>query len=222
MELLRQVPEWMGAAFLAAVIAALGYVAKLLIELLREVQTTRRVRRARLVELFSLLNAGYVAFRVQIDNRNRLEELITVRDKSLNSNRGYERLFKSAFPHMTDDERELHSIIRAYTVHTMRPLNESILQWLKEDTYFKAGLWRRGNRAYLARRLAILEAHLLLWQAKYAVWINSDNPQNSLVYLADEEKHGPGFPTGIENDILQVIQPGASMAELGFPPKIKI
>jgi len=45
----------------------------------------------------------------------------------------------------------------------------------------------------LAVFLAQLEAHLVLWVAKYEAWI-SDQPEHALVFLADEEKHGVGFP----------------------------
>jgi hypothetical protein len=210
MEALKQIPEWLGATILGAVIAVVGYVAKLLLEYVGEMRTRRRVRRARLVELFSLLRAGKVAFDVQCDNRNKLADSIKTRNPALAASiKGYERLFVAAYPDMMEEEKELHSIIRAYTIYIIRPVNELILQWLKEDTYFKAQVGGNGPQSKLARRLARLEAHLLLWQAKYTIWI-PDNPLHSLVYLADEKRHGLGFPIGIEDDVLEVIKPGSS------------
>jgi hypothetical protein len=208
MEPFGQVPGWMGPAVLGAVIAAGGYVAKLLLEWIGEVRTRRRIRHAKLVELFSLLWAGKVTFDIQNDNRNWLEESIRKGDSRLESIKGFDKLFTAAYPDMSKDERERHSIIRAYTEHTIRPLNESLLQWLKDDTYFKAQTGRNSRRAKLARRLADLEAHLLLWQAKYAIWMAE--PSHALVYLADEEAHGLGFPKGIELDVLEVIRRGSS------------
>lgn len=209
MQTFLQIPAWIGPAVLGAVLAATGYVAKLLLEWIGEVRKTRRDRQTRLVEVFSLLGAGRVAFRVQSKTRDRLDVAIKERIPALTSVRGYERLFTATYPDMTEDERELHTIIRAYTEHTIRPLNESILQWLREDTYFKAPMGARGPRGKLARRLAHLEAHLLLWQAKYSIWI-PENPSHSLVYLADEEEHGLGFPGGIEDDVLAVIGRGSA------------
>jgi len=152
------------------------------------------------------MRAGKAAYEVQCDNRDRLAESISKRDPELaGSAEGYERLFTAAFPSMTDGERELHAIIRTITVNTLRPLNESLLKRLREDTYFKARTWGSGPSFLVARRLADLEAHLLLWHAKYAIWI-PDNPAHSLVYLADEEEHGVGFPAGIERDVEQLLK----------------
>ena len=145
-----QIPSWIGPALLGAVLAAAGYVAKLLLEWIAEVRKTRRDRQTRLVELFSLLGAGKVAYDVQSKNRNRLEAAIKERIPSLASVKGYERLFTATYPDMTEDEKQLHTIIRAYTEHTIRPLNESILQWLREDTYFMAKMGARGPRGELS------------------------------------------------------------------------
>jgi len=42
-----------------------------------------------------------------------------------------------------------------------------------------------------------LQAHLLLWLAKYEIWIPA-SPEHALVYLADEKEHGVGFPRGLD------------------------
>lgn len=200
------IPEWLGTAVLGAIIAAVGYVAKLLLEWLGGVQTRLRTRRARLVELLSLLRAGKAAYEVQCDNRNRLERSLSERDPHIAASLGgYERLFTVAYPSMTEDEKELHTILRTITVNTLRPLNESLLEWLRADTYFKARTWGSGLHVQVAQKLADLEAHLLLWHAKYTVWI-PENPAHSLVYLADEEEHGVGFPRGIEDDVQELLK----------------
>ncbi len=206
MESVTQIPEWMGKAVLVAVIAAAGYVAKLLLEWLGDLRARLQIRRTRLVGLLSLLRAGKAAYEVQCDNRNRLEKSVSARKPDLAwSVTGYERLFTVAYANMTEEEKELHTIIRAITVNTLRPLNESLLEWLQKDTYFKARTWGNGPRAQLAHKLADLEVHLLLWRAKYKVWI-PENPAHSLVYLADEEKHGVGFPNGIESNIQEFLK----------------
>jgi hypothetical protein len=81
----------------------------------------------------------------------------------------------------------------------------SILKWLREDTYFKTKAWGGGLQGQVARKLADLEVHLLLWYAKYKVWI-PENPAHALVYLADEERHGIGFPEEIEYIVQELIK----------------
>lgn len=206
METFAQIPDWFSTAVLGAIIAAFGYVAKLLLEWLGEVQNRSRTRRARLAELYSLLRAGKVAYDIQCERRNELEALIAKRDPEfLSSLIGYERRFAAAYQNMTDEEKELHSIIRTITMNTLRPLNESLSEWLRADAYFKAKTWGSGLKVNVAQKLAILEVHLLLWHAKFTVWI-PEKENHALVYLADEEKHGVGFPRGIEDDVQKLLK----------------
>ena len=55
-----------------AVIAALGYVAKMILEWWAEVREARRARRARLVALRALLQASKASFEIQNDHAQRL------------------------------------------------------------------------------------------------------------------------------------------------------
>lgn len=191
---LTNLPDWFGAAVIGALLAALGYVGKQIAEGLLELRKRRNLRRARLVELLALIRAGDTAFRVQSEKCRELRARILERDPA-SSELSYDRLFAGAFPTLPPRDREQHDLIRAYTVHTFRPLNEALLAWLKADTDFR--VWRDGTspRSRLARYLADLEAHLLLWQAKYVAWI-PDHPERALVFLGDEERHGTGFPKG--------------------------
>lgn len=61
--------------------------------------------------------------------------------------------------------------------------------------------------AELSELLNQLDAHLLLWLAKYEGWI-PNRPDHALVYLADEEEHGLGFPNGIEETLAAVLSRG--------------
>jgi hypothetical protein len=101
---------------------------------------------------------------------------------------------------MNEAERQLHAVVRGYTVNGLKPLNEAMATWLKADTEFKLAASRRPSAVSLARHLAKLEPHPLMWLAKYAVWI-PDSPAHALVYLSDEENHGVPFPKGIERAI---------------------
>lgn len=74
-------------------------------------------------------------------------------------------------------------------------MNDKLLDWLRSDEHFR-GLSSSDHRyGELAVYLPRLEVHLLLWRAKYEQWIPT-SPDHCLVYLADEESHGVGFPHG--------------------------
>jgi hypothetical protein len=77
-------------------------------------------------------------------------------------------------------------------------------EWLKNDRLFKDVNQKTAARKELAEQLRTLELHLNLWHAKYEMWIPNE-PKHALVYLADEEQHGVGFPSGIEQTVRAVI-----------------
>lgn len=189
---LSSVPEWLATAVLGAGLAALGYLAKTISELVGGQVAATKARRARLAELLALIRAGDAAFRVQCDVRDRLSKLIVEREPTI-ANLALDQRFSAAFPSMTPVEQELFDVMRAYTVYTIKPLNDALLRWLAADSDFRIGLPGRSPRAKLAAYLGDLEAHLLLWQAKYSAWI-PDHPERALVYLAGESKHGTPFP----------------------------
>jgi hypothetical protein len=202
---IQQIPEWLGAAVVGAAVAAIGFVAKLFLEWIANIRAGRRRRLAQLVELQSLLRASLASFRIQNEHARRLASLILKsHPQATNPNDGFERLFAGAYSTFTPEEKEIHEIIRSITVNSLRPINQSMVDWLRRDTYFKAYRQRGDSRRVLAAELASLEAHLILWHAKYEAWI-PDKPQHSLVYLADEERHGIGFPSKIDTVIDEVL-----------------
>lgn len=265
---------------IGAVAAALGYVIRLLIETWRDVRKEHNARRARLVELQSLLHAVHVSFRIQIGHNQRLREMIAMNHPEVDCYGGYEQSFANAYNVFTPGEKELHEIIRSITIYSLRPTNQAMMDWLKSDTFFKAqkpsrGLFQKqaknstngssnqeetnqvemnqedmneeemnekvmnekemkpsdtnstprivkwtqnllseleGNSSRavlgeLAVQLKALEAHLLLWNAKYEVWMNN-TPEHALVYLADEKKHGFGFPNKIDAAVSRALDRG--------------
>jgi hypothetical protein len=197
--------NWLWPALLTAAIAAVGYVAKLLIETIKDIRAEKRARRTHLLELYSLLMAGYAAFKVQTDNRNKLMAAIDSKyQQQVAGKIGFEERMEAVYTILTPEEKELHSIIRAITMHTISPINKAMLNWLKKDSYYKAHKHDDSHLSQLAQSLMALEAHLYLWQSKYAIWI-PDNPAHALVYLADEKRHGVVFPKGIEELIKKVL-----------------
>jgi hypothetical protein len=188
------IPDWLGAAVLGAVLAVLGYVGTQFVQWLGRLRGEERARRAKLAELLALIRAGDAAWKVQCENRDRLVKMITEREPALSTTvLGFDQLLAVAHSTMTREERDLHDVVRAITVHTFHPLNQALLQWLQADTEFRVRPPDQTSRGRLSKYLADLEAHLLLWEAKYRVWI-PDHPERALVYLADEESHGIGFP----------------------------
>lgn len=212
MDALSKLPEWIGTAALGAVIALLGYVGKGIAEWVAGVLAKRRARRARLAELLALVRAGDAAFAVQSSVRDKLKKSLVERNAIPNGQAcSYDRLFARSYNSMTDDEREMFDIVRAYTIHTFKPLNDALLNWLSSDAEFRVGPPGQSPRAKLAAFLCDLEAHLLLWRAKYNSWI-PEHPERALVYLADEGKHGTPFPSDGAAIVMAVLQPGVVLA----------
>jgi hypothetical protein len=188
-----------------AVVAALGYVGKLGIESLREWRKDRAERLARLLQLQALLRAGRTAALVQRDLAGRLAaQLRAKHPNDLPQAPGLERLFSALYERFDPQERELHSVIRAYTEHALRPINRAIEDWLRTDTQHRTLTGKGAAEARLAHLLNKLDAHLILWLAKYEGWI-PNRPEHALVYLADEEQHGLGFPPGLDGALAAVL-----------------
>jgi hypothetical protein len=192
-------PNWYGPAILSASLAALGYVGRQVVEWATSVRVANAARRAKLAQLSSLLSAAWVAFSIQNDHAKRLESLIRENHQDApDSSGGYEHVFANVYPNFTAEEREIHAIIRTITVNTLRPTNQALLEWVQRDTIFKGQ--RKGSAGQLAKKLSDLEAHLLLWHAKYETWI-PQKPHHALVYMADEQAHGLGFPSGLDEAV---------------------
>ena len=207
MEGLESIPTWLGTAVVGALIATFGFLGKSMFRAWSEARAEKASRLARILRLASLLRASRTTFVVQNNHARRLlSSLEEKHTREIGEESGFERAFSRLYDKFTEDEKELHGIIRSMTVHSLRPINEAVLEWLKEDTTFKTGFIPGAikNRRQLAEKLLALEAHLILWNAKYEYWI-PDEPKHALVYLADEEEHGVGFPTGIESVISDVV-----------------
>jgi hypothetical protein len=191
-------PEWLLTPLVAAIIAAVGYVSKLAIEEVAQWRSIRRERRSKLVELQSLLLATREIYQIQNELIQRLCDEIEPTRPGI-KRQSYDEILAAGYVRMNEQQRLAHGLIRAYTTNAMRPLNLAMIDWLAKDTYFK-GKTGSGSADDLATNLQTLEAHLLLWRAKYDFWI-PERPERAIVYLADEHTHGVGFPRGIERVI---------------------
>lgn len=196
-----------------AVIAALGYVAKLAIDGWSAWRRVRAERLGRLLELASLLHASSEAFFYQRRLVDRLEESLRTNHPDIAPDRsGFERHFAQAFASFTPDEAELHGLIRSMTMHSLRPTNQAMSAWLQSDLSYRTARAAPGTRGELAAKLNRLDTHLRLWHAKYEAWI-PEHPQHALLYLADEENHGIGFPPHLDEIVEKLLgELGASLA----------
>jgi hypothetical protein len=124
---------------------------------------------------------------------------------------GYDGTFIYMYDRFTPAEAELHAIIRSTTMNSKRRVNQQMSDWFDEYIGFKTGDQPNQARERLAEQLKILELHLNQWHDKYDAMIpdsegkKPSNKKHSLVYLADEKKHGPGFPKGIKQLVQNVI-----------------
>ena len=156
------------------------------------------------MQLQSLLRATRVAFEIQNQHARRLLDMLQERLPSLDVSGGFEDAFSRCFKDMNAEERQLHSLIRGITISALRVGNSRQLQWLDADTYLKAQYVKPGWDVF-ASKLAELQSHLILWQAKFEIWI-PDHPEHALVYMADEQQHGGGFPGDLDNVVDEVLK----------------
>ena len=187
-------------------VAALGYVGKLVVESVRQWRAERARSGARLLQLQALLSASRTAFLAQNDLAVRLAGQLEARFPGEGPARpGFEQLFAYFHERFTADEADLHRVIRGYTEHALRPLNEAQLHWLRDDAEYRVTQGKTGKRAELSLLLNRLDAHVMLWLAKYEAWL-PDQPNHALVYLDDEDKHGSGFPRGVDEAVDAVLE----------------
>ncbi len=181
-------------AIIGAALAAVGYFGKSLIGWWQDKRNDKAQTIAELQRLQSLLNASRTLFRLQQGQVDRLLLMLQKNQPAeYDPSVGDDERMELCYPVFDKVEREIHGIIRAYTEHSLRPINLAMSEWLRSDMLFKTGLVKSRRRKSLARNLFDLEIHLLLWNAKYEAWLPGQ-PHHALVYMADENEHGLGFP----------------------------
>ena len=181
-------------ALITAFLAGLGYIVKSIFDWYQNRRKERARTIGQLQRLQSLLNAARATFEIQQEQVLRLRGLLEKNHPNeFKNGSGYEETMTGLFSEFNPEERESHSIIRAYTQYSLRKVNLEITDWLKADELFKTGVVKSTRRKELADNLFALEMHLLLWHAKYEAWI-PNQIEHALVYMNDEKEHGLGFP----------------------------
>ena len=210
-------PVEIQVSIIGAIFAALGYFGKGIVDWIQNKRKERAQTLARLESLHWLLYASGTIFRLQQEQVKTLRQNLKANHPKEFADGGpHEDVLTRCYPVMDVQERSLHGIIRATTIHSVHTLNSAMSDWLKSDSDFKSGFILTKRRRQLANQLFLLEIHLLLWHAKYETWI-PHHPEHALVYLADENNHGLGFPVERQKKVdgIIVTQPGVQ-GEVGF------
>jgi hypothetical protein len=195
-------PEWLLTTLTTGLTAALGVAGKYAWDYMMEKRVLRQTRIAKLEKLRGLLNESNGLFRMQnklvcrlaLDIQSRIDPSVSL-TATVN---GYESFFVKNYDTFTESEKDNHAMIRATTLNSINRVNDEMLKWMEDSLDFKSNTIRCLKKTCgkeLGGALSQLELHLNLWQDKFAIWMK--NEKHCVVYLADEEHHGVGFPKGI-------------------------
>lgn len=196
MENISSIPSWFSEALVAVIFGLLGFFGRLLIDHYARKKAQLETKRESLGRLSCLLTESKTLFEAQNSTARRLLKSISDRfSEPLKS--GYEANFYHFYDKLSDEEKDLHKIIRGVTLNSLRRVNSDMKQWLESDVIFKNNSLDISNAVEFAEKLKILETHLNLWLSKFDVWM--DDEKHALVYMNDEQGHGTEFPTGIES-----------------------
>lgn len=167
-------------------------------------QSKRRIQQDRIKKLETLKGLLVESGNLFVMQNRLLKRLVSTMSDRLKiqspDSIGYQSFICEHYEKMDEHERDMHSVIRGTTMNSMKIVNAEMLKWLKEDNEFKINSVKHIRDKFgegVSDQLNQLELHLNLWHDKYAVWMESE--KHCVVYLDDDEKHGVGFPNGIEN-----------------------
>lgn len=200
LEVLQGMPSWLQTLLLSAATGVVVYWWKEWTERIKRRREDRISIAGRLQELKSLLAASRSVVLIQQERALALVAMLKTNhpfESSLGN--GLEDMMARCYPVFNDEEKELHGIVRAYSEHSMRRVNEALQKWVEADKHFKSGQVQSSRREELASRLREMEMHLLLWFAKFETWI-PNQPHHALVWMDDEKQHGLGFPCKQERE----------------------
>lgn len=193
------IPEWLMTTLTTGLTAALGVAGKYVWDYAMEKRALRQTRIAKLEKLKGLLNESNGLFNMQnklvcrlaLDVQTRLNPSGSLVETTV----GYEAFFVQNYDAFTEVEKDSHAMIRATTLNSINRVNDEMLKWMEDSLDLKSNTVKCLKKTCgkeLGDALSQLELHLNLWQDKFAIWMK--NEKHCVVYLADEEHHGVGFP----------------------------
>ena len=157
-----------------------------------------------------LLDESWALFLSHNAQRGRLTDMILAnhRDAWPFLEEGYDALFYKMHDDLNQEEVELFRIVRGNTKRGTHRMNQRILDWVEAHPIPTLLPQRTAAVAELEAQVLALKLHLEEWFAKYEETFLPDE-KRTLVYLADEKKHGKGWPKELDPALAAVI------AELG-------
>lgn len=205
MENKQRLSEWFIRTVIAAIFSVLGFVGQDIYSDWKANKALEQATLERITVLSNLLAESKSIYDSQNFMAQRLMRLIRENHpEKIAQGLGYDETFYRMYDHFLAEEKELQTLIRSTTMHSMRRVNQEISTWLDADKVFKTESQPTRERENIAKQLRILELHLNLWHDKYNALIPND-VRRSLVYMADEKEHGRGFPVGIEELVSKII-----------------
>ena len=125
-------PVELQVAVFGAASAAVGYGIRYAIDWRKSQMDKREDTIAELQRLQSLLNAGHEIFFMQ---RGQVNRLITLLEQNHPAEcdrlAGVEEKMERCYPILNKTEKEIHGIIRSYTLHSMRSINLAVSEMVK-------------------------------------------------------------------------------------------
>jgi len=153
----------------------------------------------------SLLAESWALFLSHNAQRGRLFEMvITNRRGRVPDFEGYDDLFYKLHDEMSAEETELFRIVRGNTRRGTHRMNGRILEWVEAHPVAALLPERTAAVAELEAQVLALKVHLEEWFAKYEDTFLPDE-KRTLVYLADEKKHGKGWPKELDGAVAGAI-----------------
>jgi hypothetical protein len=199
------IPDWVGETVLGAIFATLGFLLKMLLDYFKARRQEQRGLTARLEELSAPLNESRTLFFDQNFKARRLLQLLQERlPGQVSDVLGFDELFFRLYANFTNEEREIHALIRATTMNSMYRVNTRMHTWLVQNASLRQTQQSDAKISALAKQLDLLQAHLNLWDDKYNATVAKDE-RRCLVYLADEKGHGLRFPQELEPLLADVL-----------------
>jgi hypothetical protein len=203
---LWNIPDYLGEGIVAAVGAAGGFLARSILDLVRSARGKKQRQLKELVQLRNLLDESWETFATQNRLARRLVKQLRGRiQREPDGIKSWEDFFTKVFDDFTEEERDIHAVIRGITKNSMFAVNRRMKEWCERNDDIKAGALKASNADTLSTKIKQMEHHLNLWFSKYHVWIEG-HENHVLVYLDDEHHHGVGFPKEIKETVNNTIE----------------
>jgi hypothetical protein len=198
-------PEGLFSALVAAAISLLGFGLKELYDQRRRrreqheqerraATESQRQAAGTLAEFQRLLADSTAIAATHFQLRDRLAATLT---QPQQPGEPHSEWFARHYDTFLPPQLEIFQLLRAITANSMRIQNQLLLDWANRHSAFT--LFGRGpDEDAFDQQLSLLRTHLRTWRDKLEGGFETD-PRQCLVYLADVNQLGVGFPKQLES-----------------------